>query len=531
MVSRIEPPGHRGSDPSASSERSTLWIVVALTLLAALLRFYRIGNQNLWLDEVTALHAVNMGGGLSLREFFTNIQGPLHAWIVWLVTQVTMREAALRSVSAVASVATVPIVYLLGKALFDRRAGLLAALLFAVSPFSVWYAQEVKNYAMLHAFGGLSTLLAFRLVQRRGGSCVAYVVSMIVALYLNLSAVFLAVGHNLFAAGRLLNNGRFLRKWVVAYVIVIAAFVPSLWGVAHWFDQSEVTERMVFAPAAEEQTLLRGGTTFTPVALPYSVFAMGYGLTLGPSLKALHLDPTAGRFLRHAHLVIPAGVALAAALLLGLVRAARNRLTLGLIVSITITVFAGASLSALWNIKPYTVRYISVILPVFVVVMGAGIGRLPRWPRAALAGVIILMCGVSLVSHYFDPEHWKEDVRSAARYIEEHELPGDVVVVPVVLDVFDYYFEGAASRFAVYPAEAVSAERVVELVEERRGQASRLWLIDARLWGADPERWIPEYLNRRYTRVDRQTFPNTELSLYVTTGGAEADRGAAPQPS
>ena len=103
MVSRPKQAGPGDTDTLRERARSTLWIVVALTLLAALLRFYRIGNQNLWLDEVTTLNAVNMGASLTLREFFANIQGPLHAVIVWLVAQVTMREEALRSVSAVAS--------------------------------------------------------------------------------------------------------------------------------------------------------------------------------------------------------------------------------------------------------------------------------------------------------------------------------------------------------------------------------------------------------------------------------------------
>jgi 4-amino-4-deoxy-L-arabinose transferase-like glycosyltransferase len=524
MVSRVEPAGHGAGDPPASGRRSTILIVVALTVLAAVLRFYRIGNQNLWLDEVTLLNAVNMGESVTPKQFFGNIQGPFHAGIVWFVTQVTMREGALRSVSAVASVATVPVIFLLGRALFDRAAGLWAAFLLAVSPFSVWYAQEVKNYAMLHAFAAVSTLLVFRMVEHGARRWVGYVFSMIVGLYLNLSMAFLAVGHNAFGATKVLRDDRFRRAWVIAYVIIVVAFIPSLWGVARWADVSEVPDRVVFVPVAEEETLLRGEHTFTATALPYSVFAMGYGFTLGPGLTALHLEPTAAPFLRHARVVVPAAVALAAALVLGLVRAARNRAVLGLVVSIAIAVFAGAALSALLNIKPFTVRYVSVVFPLLIVVAAAGVGWLPRWPRAVLAGVIVLASGISLWHHYYDPGHWKEDVRSAARYIEEHELAGDVVVAPVVAEVFDYYFRGDAEWFTVYASQTGSDERVRTVVDEGAGGARRLWLIDARLWGVDPDRRIPAYLGGRHALLDRQVFPNAVLSLYGVSreeGGGE----------
>jgi uncharacterized membrane protein len=531
MVSRTAPAGHGAGDPSAALDRSTLWTVAALTVVAALLRFYRIGNQNLWIDEVTVLNSVNMGATVTLREFFGNIQGPLHSGIIWLLSRVTMREAALRSVSAAASVATVPIVFLLGKALFDRRTGLLAALLFAVSPFSIWYAQEVKNYALLHAFAGLSSLLVFRLVQRGGGRWVSYVASMIAGLYLNLSMVFLAAGHNVFGALKVIGDRRFRRSWVIAYAVIVVAFVPSLWGVARWADRAEVAERVAFVPAADEETLLRGEHTFTLTALPYSVFAMGYGFTLGPSLAALHVEPTAAPFLRHAPVVVPAAIALAAALSLGLVRAARDRLVLGLILSVTITVFAAVSVSALLNIKTYTVRYVSVAFPVMVVITAAGVGSLPRWPRAALAGVIVLMSAISLSGHYYRPEHWKEDVRSAARYIDEHELPGDIVAAPVIAHVFDFYFDGNAKWFAMYRGETRNDERVREVLDERLGGATRLWFIDARLWEVDPDRRVPAYLEGHYALIDHQSFPNAELRLYDVSRGAGGHGGAGSPPS
>jgi 4-amino-4-deoxy-L-arabinose transferase-like glycosyltransferase len=529
MVSRHESGDRRAQRPVAAGARGAPWILAGLTLLAAFLRFYRIGNQNLWLDEITTLNAVNMGARLSLEDLVTNIQGPLHAAVIWLVTQVTMREGALRAVSAVASVATVPIVFALGRELFDRRTGMLAALLFAVSPFSIWYAQEARNYAFLYAFAGLSTLLVYRLIERGGRVWAGYVLSTIAALYMNLSAAFLAVGHNLFAARRVLRDRRLLRRWAIAYAIIAVAFAPSLWGVARWAHKVEVAERVVFAPVAEEEVLLRGEHTFVAEAIPYSIFAMYYGYSLGPSLRVLHLDPSAGAFMRHAPLVIPAAVVLAAALVLGLVRAARSRAALAFIISMACAVFGGAVLASLLNIKPFTVRYASVIQPLLVVVVAAGIGALPRWPRVVLGAAVVILCGVSLKSHYYDPEHWKEDVRSVARYIEEHERPADVVLVPVVYDPFHYYFQGEAYFFTLHPPDTVSEERIERRIEEHAEQAPRLWFVDARLWGTDPARRIPAYLRGHHELLDHQAFPCAEVSLFRMLREEGSGRGT-PAP-
>lgn len=56
-------------------------------------------------------------------------------------------EAALRLPSAFASIATVPVLYCAGRRMFGATAGIVAALLFALAPSSVYYAQEARGYS------------------------------------------------------------------------------------------------------------------------------------------------------------------------------------------------------------------------------------------------------------------------------------------------------------------------------------------------------------------------------------------------
>ena len=86
--------------------------------------------------------------------------------------------------------------------------------------------------------------------------------STIVALYLNLSAVFLAFGHHLFGARRILRDRRFLRAWVIAYAIIVVLFVPSLWGVAQWSDRSNVPEPSCIGYGRRDRPM--GVSSFSP---------------------------------------------------------------------------------------------------------------------------------------------------------------------------------------------------------------------------------------------------------------------------
>ena len=74
---------------------------------------------------------------------FSESAPPLYYVLGWLWVQVAgTGEFGLRSLSALAGIATVPVAYLLGLELRGRRAGILAAALVAVNPMLVWYSQE-----------------------------------------------------------------------------------------------------------------------------------------------------------------------------------------------------------------------------------------------------------------------------------------------------------------------------------------------------------------------------------------------------
>jgi uncharacterized membrane protein len=145
--------------------RRAFWIVAGLTAGAAALRFATLGVQAYHHDEIITASRILRGDFFHAMEAvgFSESAPPLYYALAWLWTQpLGTDEAGLRSLSALAGVATVPVAYLLGRELRGLRAGLLAAALVAVNPMLLWYSQEARGYSLLVLFTALAALYFVR---------------------------------------------------------------------------------------------------------------------------------------------------------------------------------------------------------------------------------------------------------------------------------------------------------------------------------------------------------------------------------
>jgi mannosyltransferase len=156
---------------AARARSRAFWIVAGLTVLAAVLRFATLGLQAYHHDEIVTASRVLRGDFFHAMDAvgFSESAPPLYYALAWLWTQLTgTGEVGLRSLSAVAGVATVPVAFLLGQELRGRRAGLVAAALVAVNPMLLWYSQEARAYALLVLLCSLSLLYCVRALRGNG---------------------------------------------------------------------------------------------------------------------------------------------------------------------------------------------------------------------------------------------------------------------------------------------------------------------------------------------------------------------------
>jgi mannosyltransferase len=173
------------------------WVAVGLiTVLAAALRFYRIGHQGFWFDEANTALLVHFSPGKMLGLIpQTESTPPLYYCLAWVWAHVFgYGETALRSLSALAGVAAVPVAYGAAAKLIGRRAGLIAAALTACNPVLVWYSQEARSYELLVLFSGVSLLaFAYLLDRPTRRTAAAWVIAAALALATHYYAVLIVV--------------------------------------------------------------------------------------------------------------------------------------------------------------------------------------------------------------------------------------------------------------------------------------------------------------------------------------------------
>jgi mannosyltransferase len=158
-------------------------VVIALTVLAAVLRFYRLAHQGFWFDEANTAADVRYSPGHMLGLLPQNeTTPPLFYCVAWIWARVFGFGAyALRSLPALAGVLTVPVIYAAASKLVTRRVGIVAAALTACNPFLVWYSQEFRPYEPLVLLSAAS-LLTFAYVKDRPDARVTAAWAVISAL-------------------------------------------------------------------------------------------------------------------------------------------------------------------------------------------------------------------------------------------------------------------------------------------------------------------------------------------------------------
>jgi mannosyltransferase len=170
------------------------WLpVVALTVLGAALRFPTLDRQSFWLDELVTVSLLDRGLGDVVREIPRTEATPyLYYLVAWAWSSVFgLGEVGLRSLSALAGTATIPVTYLAGAVLVSRRTGVVAAALVATNPFLVWYSQEARSYALLTLLGAGSVLMFGLGLRGTRGWLAGWAVVSALAIATHYFAVFL----------------------------------------------------------------------------------------------------------------------------------------------------------------------------------------------------------------------------------------------------------------------------------------------------------------------------------------------------
>ena len=249
---------------------------LAVVALATVVRVADLPSRHLWYDELQSATF----SYLPLDHLLISVDRyDAHPPLYYLQLHAWMALGAvdwwLKANSVCWSVLTVMSLLWIGARVFDRQVALMSALLFALSPFAVAYAQEVRMYALLMFMGPWAFYFLYVLLNaaRPGlGPVIGLAASALVFLYSHgagfvfLAALWACVGLGLLSR-RLPARRRALR--VAILLLTITARVCAL------------------APEGAEIFV---GHTLLPdagdVACTYATIIAGFGIACDSALAA-----------------------------------------------------------------------------------------------------------------------------------------------------------------------------------------------------------------------------------------------------
>lgn len=419
--------------------------IALLTLAGAALRAFHLGAQSLWYDEGFSVHLATM----SLREATAwtarDVAPPLYYYLLhfWLRLFGTS-EAAARSLSALVGTLTIPAMYAVGRMLFGRLAGFLAAALVAASPLYIWYSQETRTYALLTFLGLVAAWFVLKvLTEHEDKRRRLYWIGLLFA------AMGVSLSH---------------MTGVLLLAFLAAAFLV---GWAAWIRRLGVLAEGVGVAAA-----------FALLHVPWVLLAVknlgmyrgywGGTLGIGGVVRRAFLSYWTGEtvFSQTADALLPvfvaASVVAAGSLVVGTLRrpdpTRESSLPrwFALLFPVLYSVLPVGLFIALFLNRPkFEARHLLFASPGLFLILGGGLAVLlegavhRRWVRvlARGVGVAVLLFALGVFAYadynnYFDPRFQRDDFRNVARYIKERIGPNETVILCAghFFPVFQYYF-------------------------------------------------------------------------------------------
>ena len=167
--------------------------VLALTLLAAVVRFATLGRQSYWFDELVTVSLLHRSFGGLLHAIPKSEATPyLYYGVAWPWARLFgFGESGVRALSALAGTLTVPVTYAAGAVLVSRRVGLFASALVAVNPFLIWYSQEARAYALFALLAATTVYFFARAWRGERRSLIGWAITASAALATQYFAVFI----------------------------------------------------------------------------------------------------------------------------------------------------------------------------------------------------------------------------------------------------------------------------------------------------------------------------------------------------
>ena len=477
--------------------------LLLIALLALALRAHRLTFHSLEFDETVSVQLAYaplpdlIANTINLRwdphpPFYYSL---LHVWLRLLGDS----DFTLKWLTVLSATLTPLVVYALGRRLAAARVGLVAAALTALAPLEVYYAQQVRMFALIPLLTAAASYALLRAIdaQPRRVRAYAWIVVAalcLAALYTHFSMIYLLpimAGLALVAAVGRRRWGRLIAA-LVTLAIVTAGYMPYLTSALrrsgvprHFLQEFAAPARMI------QETLRAFGFGVGPgyEVGDWTAFVIVAAVVLAGLLAAVAsrppIDAVGGRRSAPAH---------ARAWLIGT----------GAFLTPMVGLYA---LGGLLDQPLFVVRYM-LTAEVWLFLMLA-LAIVAAWRRLKLLGLLaaaaIAVMSVNGLAYNWRIGFQREDWRVAGEYLGVHAGPGDVILAhPHFMEIpLRRYYHGPASIVGPFGSEVESSEQIAPTLETYRDR-SVVWLAQSGSDVGDPQRLVERWFVERFPVVTEQ---------------------------
>jgi hypothetical protein len=369
--------------------------LVALVLLSLYLRSQQLHSW-FWIDEGISVGIAHHHWWSIPHVLRQDGSPPAYYMLLGLWIRVFGdSEASTHTLSLCFALATIPVAYFAGRSIFDRRTGMVCALIVATVPYLTYYAQETRMYTY-EAFLSLVAIWAYvnGVLKGRRWWLVVLVPTLALQVY----------GHNwaLFSCGALaVATVVYAREQLKAFAVAAAAvallYLP--WLPTLLYQARHTGAPWSTKPSFHELFTASGAVLGGDASLVAVVMAAAVGLAVSPG---------------------------------------RTEKAMGVVVGVTVLLAWITS-----QIQPaWATRYFSVVFGPVVLLAAVAVVRAGRVGIVALVVLLILWWG-------YDVRNDKENAKAIAAQLAPSMHPGELVVSthPEQVPVLRYYL-GPGLRWA-----------------------------------------------------------------------------------
>jgi mannosyltransferase len=439
---------------------------VAIVLILALgfgLRVYGLNTSSLWLDEIHSFERASQETWQAVHDMLIAAGhapayevGLLHFWM-----KLGTSDFILRFPSAVSGLLTIPIVFTLGRRVFNTKVGLLSALLLAISPLHIYYSQEMRMYSLATLWSTLGTYFYYRAfldlaLTRRWKHWILFVACGALGLYTHYVTGFALLTLGIFSLVRMAVKGRWrlLYALLSAYLVIGVLFLPwvptlrAQLKIPHidWIPPLTLQRLSnILIRFFINRAVVGGAYTWLTACL---VFAWVVGLILFLRTRNKKEGVRGAQWTPFLFVLAGSGG--------------------------PILIAVGVSL-----FKPFVVdRYFLIVVPLASLLMALAIVGISRC-RMLLPIVAFLMVGVIVSAYGVATTEWKGDWRGVSSYIDTNAQHNDVIVLTSrsLRPSFEHYYRGL-SEIHIVGRYLMDRGEIAEAFDEV-DSFSRIWLVQA----------------------------------------------------